>query len=105
MDSARDEHADKPVDYDADHVEHELKIPKVETVHHPDPRLYIEALERYPNDDSIDQAAERRLKRKLDMRILPLLGICYFFYVCVFPKIPPIFHHRRSIVAMVSVHN
>jgi hypothetical protein len=73
--------AAKTDDYDADHVEHGLKIPKVETVHHPDPKLYIEALERYPNDDSIDQAAERRLIRKLDIRILPLLGICYFFYV------------------------
>jgi hypothetical protein len=44
--------------------------------------LYNEALRRYPNDESIDQADEKRLKRKLDMRILPLLGICYFFYVC-----------------------
>jgi hypothetical protein len=44
--------------------------------------LYAEALRRYPNDESIDQADEKRLKRKLDMRILPLLGICYFFYVC-----------------------
>lgn len=81
MDNERDHHPDKGIDYDADHIEHELKLPKVETVHHPDPRLYIEALERYPNDDSIDQVAERRLIRKLDMRILPLLGICYFFYV------------------------
>lgn len=43
--------------------------------------LYAEALQRYPNDESIDQADEKRLKRKLDRRIIPLLGICYFFYV------------------------
>lgn len=44
------------------------------------PDIYIEALARYPNDEAIDAADERRLVRKLDMRILPLLGICYFFY-------------------------
>ncbi|ATY62312.1 Major facilitator superfamily general substrate transporter [Cordyceps militaris] len=44
------------------------------------PDMYREALERYPNDESIDKAEERRVVRKLDMRILPLLGICYFFY-------------------------
>jgi hypothetical protein len=43
--------------------------------------LYAEALRRYPSDESIDQADEKRLKRKLDTRILPLLGVCYFFYV------------------------
>jgi hypothetical protein len=31
--------------------------------------LYAEALRRYPNDESIDQADEKRLKRKLDTRI------------------------------------
>ena len=44
------------------------------------PDIYIEALARYPNDEAIDAADEKRLVRKLDMRILPLLGICYFFY-------------------------
>ena len=43
--------------------------------------IYLQALQRYPNDDAIDQADERRLRRKLDARILPLLGVCYFFYV------------------------
>lgn len=43
--------------------------------------IYAEALARYPNDESIDQIDEKKLKRKLDRRILPLLGICYFFYV------------------------
>lgn len=42
--------------------------------------LYAEALERYGQDGSIDPAAEKRLKRKIDFRILPLLGVCYFFY-------------------------
>ncbi|KAI6909783.1 hypothetical protein KC334_g3826, partial [Hortaea werneckii] len=42
--------------------------------------LYREALERYPTDDSIDSVAEKKLVRKLDWRIIPLLGVCYFFY-------------------------
>lgn len=45
-----------------------------------EPGIYVEALERYPNDDSIDKKEEKKLVRKLDRRILPLLGICYFFY-------------------------
>ncbi|KAG7138723.1 hypothetical protein HYQ45_018852 [Verticillium longisporum] len=65
-----------------EHVEEELGKPNVisEDVNHPDPELYIEALARYPNDESIDQVAEKKVLRKIDMRILPLLGICYFFY-------------------------
>lgn len=47
------------------------------------PAIYQEALDRYPNDESIDSIAERKVIRKLDRRILPLLGICYFFYVCL----------------------
>ena len=43
--------------------------------------IYAEALRRYPTEESIDQVDEKRLKRKLDTRILPLLGVCYFFYV------------------------
>lgn len=42
--------------------------------------LYHEALARYPDDESIDQTQEKAVVRKLDQRILPLLGICYFFY-------------------------
>ncbi|WWC72397.1 uncharacterized protein I206_106359 [Kwoniella pini CBS 10737] len=42
--------------------------------------IYYEALERYPNDSMINIDDEKKLKRKLDRRILPLLGICYFFY-------------------------
>ena len=48
---------------------------------HAQPAIYQEALDRYPTDESIDQVAERKIIRKLDRRILPLLGICYFFYV------------------------
>lgn len=43
--------------------------------------LFLEAIQRYPTEESIDREAEKKLKRKLDYRILPLLGICYFFYV------------------------
>ncbi|RSH81048.1 uncharacterized protein EHS24_008482 [Apiotrichum porosum] len=42
--------------------------------------LYAEALAKYGVDGDIDPAAEKRVKRKLDRRILPALGICYFFY-------------------------
>lgn len=42
--------------------------------------LYYEALEKYGADGSIDPVAEKKLKRKLDLRILPLLGVNYFFY-------------------------
>lgn len=50
-------------------------------INQPHAAIYAEAIARYPNDDAIDQADEARLKRKLDKKILPLLGICYFFYV------------------------
>lgn len=56
----------------ADEIEHNINEPH---------SIYAEALARYPNDESIDQIDETKLKRKLDRRILPLLGICYFFYV------------------------
>lgn len=67
---------------DVEHVEQDLHKPHVEgeDIHQQHPEIYLEALARYPNDESIDQADEKRLLRKLDMRILPLLGICYFFY-------------------------
>ncbi|KAL8389423.1 hypothetical protein RB595_008831 [Gaeumannomyces hyphopodioides] len=66
------------------HPEHQNPTPKppvpVGQVNQEHPELYMEALARYPNDESIDAADEKRLVRKLDMRLLPLLGICYFFY-------------------------
>jgi hypothetical protein len=44
--------------------------------------LYLEALERYGADGSgLDPVAEKKLKRKLDLRIIPALAVCYFFYV------------------------
>lgn len=43
--------------------------------------LYLEALQRHPVNESLDRDAERKLVRKLDMQIIPVLGICYFFYV------------------------
>src|SRR6185436_3689463 len=46
------------------------------------PEMYLEAPEKYPTDDSIDKVAEKKLQRRLDLRILPILGLCYFFYVC-----------------------
>ena len=61
--------------------EGDLKAPPATAIRQQHAEIYREALERYPSDESIDQAAERRVRRKIDMRILPLLGICYFFYV------------------------
>ncbi|WVF68130.1 hypothetical protein IAT40_002893 [Kwoniella sp. CBS 6097] len=51
---------------------------KLEQGSHAD--IYYEALERYADDSMINPADEKKLKRKLDRRIIPLLGICYFFY-------------------------
>ncbi|KXH43576.1 major facilitator superfamily transporter [Colletotrichum nymphaeae SA-01] len=67
---------------DVEHVEQDLQKPQLLREDGPQefPEIYLEALARYPNDESIDQADEKRLLRRLDMRILPLLGICYFFY-------------------------
>ncbi|SCO87567.1 related to allantoate permease [Fusarium oxysporum] len=42
--------------------------------------IYLEAMKRYPTDDYINKEDEKKLKRKIDRRILPVLGICYFFY-------------------------
>ncbi|KAI6616563.1 hypothetical protein MCOR14_010982 [Pyricularia oryzae] len=67
-------HAD---DNDGDNLKVQLPPQFVNQAH---PEIYMEALVRYPNDEAIDQADEKRLVRKLDMRILPLLGVCYFFY-------------------------
>jgi MFS transporter, ACS family, DAL5 transporter family protein len=66
----------------AEHVEQEVAKPAVfgEDINNKHPELYLEALARYPNDESIDRAEEKKLLRKIDARILPLLGICYFFY-------------------------
>lgn len=68
-------------DGDVEHVEKDIKTVVAAVTDRPVHEMYLGAMERYPNDEAIDQAAEKRLLRKLDMRILPLLGICYFFYV------------------------
>ncbi|KAH8156699.1 hypothetical protein CIB48_g11551 [Xylaria polymorpha] len=52
-----------------------------DNIRQPHHELYAEALQRYPSDEYIDKIAEDKLRRKLDYKILPLLGICYFFYV------------------------
>ncbi|KAH6604261.1 major facilitator superfamily transporter [Trichoderma cornu-damae] len=67
-------------DGDVEHVEKDLKAVVAAITDRPVHEMYLEAMERYPNDEAIDKADEKRLLRKLDMRILPLLGICYFFY-------------------------
>ncbi|BEJ11814.1 hypothetical protein CspHIS471_0202740 [Cutaneotrichosporon sp. HIS471] len=41
--------------------------------------IYDEALAKYGVDGDIDPVAEKRVRRKLDMRIIPILGVCYFF--------------------------
>ncbi|KAI0113108.1 MFS general substrate transporter [Daldinia grandis] len=62
----------------SEHVENNIKIDtKIDQGH---AEMYAEALRQYPDEASIDKEAEKKLKRKLDIRILPLLGICYFFY-------------------------
>lgn len=66
-------------------AEHVLENPKT-VINQPNAAIYAEAIARYPNDESIDQADEQKLKRKLDRRIIPLLGICYFFYVSRYVK-------------------
>jgi hypothetical protein len=42
--------------------------------------IFAEALARYPNDDCIDTREENKVLRKLDLRILPVLGVFYLFY-------------------------
>ena len=67
---------------DVQHIEENLKVSVANKINQgEDNELYLEAIQRYPNDESINKEAEKRLKRKLDIRLLPLLGICYFFYV------------------------
>lgn len=39
--------------------------------------FYKEALDKYPSDGDIDPAVEKRLVRKIDWTILPLLSVCY----------------------------
>lgn len=73
-------HADSGV---VEYVEKELSLRITAKINQRHAEMYQEALQRYPDDAAIDEESEKKLKRKLDRRILPLLGICYFFYVCV----------------------
>ncbi|GHJ83705.1 hypothetical protein NliqN6_0107 [Naganishia liquefaciens] len=45
-----------------------------------DTALYEEALEKYGEEGSIDPEVEKKLVRKIDWLLLPILGVCYFFY-------------------------
>ena len=85
----------KPVDNtQVEYLEDDLKANVINNpnLKHTQPAIYQEAVDRYPTDESIDEADERKLVRKIDRRILPLLGICYFFYV------------RQSFVATIVEH-
>ncbi|KAI1447121.1 MFS general substrate transporter [Annulohypoxylon stygium] len=70
-------HADSGV---VEYVEKELSLRITAKINQRHAEMYQEALQRYPDDAAIDEESEKKLKRKLDRRILPLLGICYFFY-------------------------
>jgi hypothetical protein len=63
-----------------EHVERDPKLPKANKINQRNTEMYEEALLRYPTDDAIDKEEEKRLKRKLDSRILISIGICYLFY-------------------------
>lgn len=64
--------AEKARTSDVEHVEADKLNIHGEDVNQAQPEIYLEALARYPDDESIDQAAEKRLVRKIDMRIIPL---------------------------------
>ncbi|CAG9990059.1 unnamed protein product [Clonostachys byssicola] len=61
-------------------VKGRLQVPSVNLIKQKNAELYLEAIQTYPDDECIDKEEERKLKRKIDRRILPVLGICYFFY-------------------------
>ncbi|KAJ3878188.1 major facilitator superfamily domain-containing protein [Lentinula edodes] len=42
--------------------------------------FYKEALEKYPNEASIDPIEEMKLRKKIDRLIIPCLAVCYAFY-------------------------
>lgn len=72
-------------DIQIEHINEHLKAALPGQINQRNAEIYHEALRKYPDDESIDKDEERRLRRKLDVRIIPLLGICYFFYV----RLPP----------------
>ena len=82
-----------------EHFEEDLKHDVIGTSgKYTQPAIYQEAIDKYPTDESIDEVAERNVIRKLDRRILPLLGICYFFYV----RIPPFGLRAWAILTSMS---
>lgn len=70
--------------YDVEYLDNaDLGKPDPESqpaINQPHGGIYAEALTRYPSDDSIDAVLEKKVRRRLDFHIIPLLGICYFFY-------------------------
>ncbi|CAI7593349.1 major facilitator superfamily domain-containing protein [Penicillium manginii] len=81
MDSKRDDPTDAVAIEDVrdlDATQGDLKVKAL--IDQENQAIYLEALQRYPENESIDPDAEKRLVRKLDIRIIPILGICYFFY-------------------------
>ena len=71
----------------------------LDNIRQPHSEIYAEALLRYPTDECIDKTAEEKLRRKLDYRILPLLGICYFFYV----RSPASYPQASSLNSLTSI--
>ncbi|CAI7627616.1 unnamed protein product [Penicillium pancosmium] len=52
----------------------ELKAAVAGKIHQEHAHFFLEAIQTYPDDDTIDRDAEKRLKRKLDWHILPFLA-------------------------------
>lgn len=65
---------------DGDQKPHKNVVAGESSLDEPHDDIYAEALARYPNDECIDAREENKVRRKLDLRILPVLGVCYFFY-------------------------
>lgn len=66
--------------HDVQHIEETLKLSVADQINQgEDSELYLEAIQRYPNDEAIDKEAEKRLKRKLDMHLIPLLAYATSF--------------------------
>ncbi|KAH0143469.1 hypothetical protein KCU67_g13542, partial [Aureobasidium melanogenum] len=67
-----DKHDDTTKEEEIEYIDFKPQEPISRELDNDQADLYAEALRRYPNDESIDQADEKRLKRKLDTRNLPL---------------------------------
>jgi hypothetical protein len=80
MDTVDDNKTDLP-----EQLEHAAPTAKIRQLN---AAMYEEALEKYGYDGAIDPAVEKKLVRKLDFRVIPLLAVCYFFYVSADPTCP-----------------